>query len=659
MKIENIKVTDPFWTKYRTIVKDKLIPYQWSVINDDRAITIEKENAGAYDAVEKSHAVENLKIAAGLAKGHFYGFWFQDSDVYKWLEAVAYALRYAPDKRLEGIANNVIDIISQAQEPDGYLDTYIQIEAPEHKFTHVSLSHELYVMGHYIEAGVAYYQTTHYRKALDIAKKMGDCIDANFGPEDKKMHGYPGHPEIELALAKLADETGDVKYTRVAKYMIDQRGTRPNNFFEEQLKNVQAKKIEDPYYSDASQPDPEPSYFQNDVPVREMTSVEGHAVRRVYLLTGMAHVARQTRDESLFAASQRLWKNVTRRQMYITGGVGSSAPKGEAFTFDYDLPNDTAYAETCASCAMSFFAKQMRDTYQDADYGDVLERELYNGTISGMSLDGKHFFYVNPLEVDPKASKEDPMKSHVKVQRAAWFGCACCPPNLARLVASVDQYIYTVTEDAIYADQFIGNETTFDNGLTIEQTGNFPWSGDVQFAITAKKTVKTTVAIRIPAWSRDHYAVTVNGQPLAVELDQGYLRIKRNWSGTAQIAVTLDMSVQMVHADPRAKDDVGKIAIQRGPVVYTLEQADNGCQLQANTLPVTPAFTVTSDDQTFAVPIVKITTTALHTDATTPIGSLYGTPATTLTHKKQLTFIPYFAWANRTPGEMMVWVHQT
>ncbi|WP_267463855.1 beta-L-arabinofuranosidase domain-containing protein [Lacticaseibacillus casei] len=246
MKIENIKVTDPFWTKYRTIVKDKLIPYQWSVINDDRAITIEKENAGAYDAVEKSHAVENLKIAAGLAKGHFYGFWFQDSDVYKWLEAVAYALRYAPDKRLEGIANNVIDIISQAQEPDGYLDTYIQIEAPEHKFTHVSLSHELYVMGHYIEAGVAYYQTTHYRKALDIAKKMGDCIDANFGPEDKKMHGYPGHPEIELALAKLADETGDVKYTRVAKYMIDQRGTRPNNFFEEQLKNVQAKKIEDP-----------------------------------------------------------------------------------------------------------------------------------------------------------------------------------------------------------------------------------------------------------------------------------------------------------------------------------------------------------------------------------------------------------------------------
>lgn len=226
-------------------------------------------------------------------------------------------------------------------------------------------------------------------------------------------------------------------------------------------------------------------------------------------------------------------------------------------------------------------------------------------------------------------------------------------------MASVDQYIYTVTEDAIYADQFIGNETTFDNGLTIEQTGNFPWSGDVQFAITAKKTVKTTVAIRIPAWSRDHYAVTVNGQPLAVELDQGYLRIKRNWSGTAQIAVTLDMSVQMVHADPRAKDDVGKIAIQRGPVVYTLEQADNGCQLQANTLPVTPAFTVTSDDQTFAVPIVKITTTALHTDATTPIGSLYGTPATTLTHKKQLTFIPYFAWANRTPGEMMVWVHQT
>lgn len=658
MKIKHIKVTDPFWTKYRAIVKDKLIPYQWSVINDDKEIAIEKENADAYDAVEKSHAVENLKIAAGLSKGHFYGFWFQDSDVYKWLEAVAYALRYAPDKELEGIADSLIDIIAQAQEPDGYLDTYIQIEAPEHKFTHVSLSHELYVMGHYIEAGVAYYQTTRNQKALAIAKKMGDCIDAHFGPEDNKMHGYPGHPEVELALAKLADETGDTKYTRVAKYMIDQRGTRPNNFFEEQLKNVQAKKIEDPYYGDASKPDPEASYFQNDVPVREMESAEGHAVRMVYLLTGMAHVARQTGDQSLLAASQRLWEDITQRQMYVTGGVGSSAPKGEAFTFDYDLPNDTAYAETCASCAMSFFAKQMRDANQDADYGDVLERELYNGTISGMSLDGEHFFYVNPLEVDPEASKNDPMKSHVKVQRAAWFGCACCPPNLARLVASVDQYIYTVTDDAIYADQFIGNETTFDNGLTIKQTGNFPWSGDVQFAITADQAVETTVAIRIPAWSRHQYTVTVDGQPLAAELDHGYLKIKRNWISTTQIKLTLDMSVQMVHADPRIKDDVGKTAIQRGPVVYTLEQADNGRHLQANTLPAAPEFTVTPDDTTFAVPTMKITANALHTDAATPAGSLYGTPATTLTRKQQLTFIPYFAWANRTPGEMMVWVHQ-
>jgi DUF1680 family protein len=248
MQIKDIKVTDPFWTKYRDIVKNELIPYQWSVINDDKDIAIEKENAGAYDAVEKSHAVENLKIAAGLAKGHFYGFWFQDSDVYKWLEAVAYALRYVPDAELEGIADSLIDIIARAQEPDGYLDTYIQIEAPTHKWTHVSLSHELYVMGHYIEAGVAYYQTTGNQKALAIAKKMGDCIDANFGPEENKMHGYPGHPEVELALAKLADETGDAKYTRVAKYMIDQRGTHPNNFFEEQLKNVQTKKIEDPYY---------------------------------------------------------------------------------------------------------------------------------------------------------------------------------------------------------------------------------------------------------------------------------------------------------------------------------------------------------------------------------------------------------------------------
>lgn len=657
MQIKDIKVTDPFWTKYRDIVKNELIPYQWSVINDDKDIAIEKENAGAYDAVEQSHAVENLKIAAGLAKGHFYGFWFQDSDVYKWLEAVAYALRYAPDAELEGIADSLIDIIARAQEPDGYLDTYIQIEAPTHKWTHVSLSHELYVMGHYIEAGVAYYQTAGNQKALAIAKKMGDCIDANFGPEENKMHGYPGHPEVELALAKLADETGDAKYTRVAKYMIDQRGTHPNNFFEEQLKNVQTKKIEDPYFGDASQPDPDAPYFQNDVPVRDMQSAEGHAVRMMYLLTGMAHVARQTGDESLMAACQRLWEDITQRQMYVTGGIGSSAPNGEAFTFDYDLPNDTAYAETCASCAMAFFAKQMRDGRQDADYGDVLERELYNGTISGMSLDGEHFFYVNPPEVDPEASAKDPMKSHVKVQRAAWFGCACCPPNLARLVASVDQYIYTVTDDAIYADQFIGNETTFDNGVTIAQSGNFPWSGEVTFQVRAAGSVDTTLAIRIPAWSRHNYQVTVAGKPYAGVPDHGYLKIKQTWSGTTTITVSLDMSVQEIHADPRIKDDVGKVAIQRGPVVYALEEADNGKHLQANSVAADAQFTVTENNSTFAVPTVQLTTTGTHTDAATVPGTLYGASATVLTHAQPLVFIPYFAWANRTPGEMMVWVH--
>lgn len=652
MKQLSTKITDTFWNNYRQLVKDQLIPYQWAVINDEINVTIQQENANTLNASEKSHAIQNLKIAAGLKKGKFYGFWFQDSDVYKWLEATAYALRYAPDKELQNKADSLINLIAKAQEDDGYLDTYFQLESPDRKFKHVSMSHELYCMGHYIEAGVAYYQTTHNQQALDIAIKMANCIDHNFGPETNKLHGYPGHPELELALAKLAEVTADSRYTDLAAYMIDQRGTEPN-FFTQQALERETAHISELFNN--MDPDPRSKYFQNQKPVREMDTAEGHAVRMVYLLTGIAHVARQNHDQALIKSCQHLWQNIINKQMYVTGGIGSTVA-GEAFTFDYDLPNDTMYCETCASCAMTFFAKQMQELEPNSDFTDIIERELFNGTISGMSLDGKHFFYVNPLEVNPEASAKDPTKSHVKVQRADWFGCACCPPNLARLVASVDQYLYTTTNDTIFCDQFISNTTNFDNGVKIKQTSQYPWSGKINFTITATQGNNPDIAIRIPCWSIDDYQIKVNQQLITPTLKNGYWYLTDLPNGTTNVVLTLNMSVRQTQANPLVTADVGKVAIERGPLVYCLEEVDNGPHLAQFSVTDQPTFATELDDTDLPIKFIKITTHGEKLNST--ITDLYSANQQLATQDQTLTFIPYFAWANRTPGEMQVWINR-
>ncbi|WP_261805897.1 glycoside hydrolase family 127 protein [Lapidilactobacillus luobeiensis] len=658
MQQPKIKVTDAFWQQYRHLVKDVMIPYQWSVINDDATVEIEQENANSYKATEKSHAIQNLKIAAGRESGDFYGFWFQDSDVYKWLEAVAYALRYQPDQQLQQIADDLVDLISQAQEPDGYLDTFFQLQAPQEKFQHISFGHELYCMGHYIEAGIAYFETTGNTLALTIATKMADCINTHFGPQPDKLHGYPGHPEVELALAKLADTTNDQRYRDLAAYLINQRGQQSPNFFAEQNAKNKNKQLDLPF---PDQTDPADRYFQNDRPIRELDHAEGHAVRMTYLLTGMAHVARQTQDDDLLATCQRLWRDIVDKQMYVTGGIGATVA-GEAFTYDYDLPNDTMYCETCASCAMVFFAKQMLANEPDGDYADVMERELYNGTISGMSLDAQHFFYVNPLEVDPQASAQDPTKSHVKVQRPAWFGCACCPPNLARLIASVDQYIYTIKDDTIYSNQFIANHADFGDGLQINQSGNYPWSGQISYQVSVESALTFAFALRIPAWSQENFTVKLNGHPVNGTLKRGYLFLNQTWSGTTTIEVDLDLSVRTVRADQHVTADLGKIAVQRGPVVYCAEETDNGKNLAWLSLPVQPDFQVHSANQGLAVPNLKtITTNAtkLVTSSNQTSTALYTSDTAPRSRQnQQVTLIPYFAWANRQAGEMRVWLDQ-
>lgn len=503
-KLRAIKLTSDFWNNYRELIVKEVLPYQWEVMNDTAEINITHEPGGNEEHQTHSRAIQNLEIAAGMKAGEHNGYTFQDTDVYKWLEAAAYSLAYHPDEQLRQITDRLIDLIADAQDEDGYLVTFFQIEAPERKFARLKQSHELYTMGHYIEAAVAYYEVTGNKKALEIAERMADCMLMHFGVENGKIAGYDGHPEIELALGRLYELTKNEDYLSLAKFYIDERGQ--DDFFDRQ---IEADGFERDVI-DGMRNFPL-SYYQAAAPIREQETAEGHAVRVVYLCTGMAKVARYTGDKSLLEACKRLWHNIVQQKMYITGGVGSTNV-GESFTGNYDLPNDTMYGETCASVGMAFFAKEMLELENRGEYADVLEKQLFNGIISGMSLDGTHFFYVNPLQADPEVSDHNPSRNHVLTDRAEWFGCACCPSNVARLVASVDRYIYTVKEDTILSHQFISNQATFENGVSISQTSNYPWEGEIHYSVENPHSAKSTLGIRIPAWSQENFSIKVNGR---------------------------------------------------------------------------------------------------------------------------------------------------
>lgn len=648
-KLNKVKVTSDFWKRYRELVVKEVLPYQWKVMNDEADISIaeDPQNNGQD---KNSHAVANLKIAAGEMTGHHYGFPFQDTDVYKWLEAAAYSFGYHPNPDLKQITDNLIDLIAKAQDDDGYLSTYFQIDAPERKFKRLQQSHELYTMGHYIEAGVAYYNATGNEKALDIAKRMANCIDNHFGLEEGKIPGYDGHPEIELALSRLYEVTQDKKYLDLAHYFLTQRGQDPA-FFEKQIKADGDSTDRDliPGMRDFTR-----EYYLAAEPIKDQKVPHGHAVRVVYLCTGMAYVARYTGDKDLLAACDRFWNDIVKRQMYITGNIGQTTT-GEAFTYDYDLPNDTDYGETCASVGMSFFARQMLNIHAKGEYADVLEKELFNGALSGMSLDGKHFFYVNPLEADPAASKGNPGKSHVLTHRADWFGCACCPANLARLIASVDEYLYTEKGDTILSHQFIANDAEFDDGIQVSQTNHFPWSGDIHYEIQNPNQAAFKFGIRIPSWSAS-YELNVDGAAKTLPVKDGFIYLDVDGQSLT-IDLKLDMSTKIMRASNRVSHDFGKVSVQRGPVVYAAEQADNQAPLWL--------YQVSPDAQTDyhfdeklldGVGVIKVA--AKREKLNADDADLYTEAKPADTETVNLTMVPYYAWANRQDGQMRVWLNR-
>lgn len=641
--LQNVTIADPFWSRYLDLVRNTVIPYQWEALND------------RIPDAEPSHAVKNFRIAAGLEEGEFGGLVFQDSDLAKWLEAVGYALETRPDPQLEAIADEIIDVIEMAQQPDGYLNTYFTIKEPDKRWTNLCECHELYCAGHMMEAAVAYFNATGKRKLLDVMCRFADYIDSVFGPETGKLKGYPGHQEIELALVKLYKITGNERYLRLGEFFIQERGKDPSYFTLEWAADREKKS----HWSKGIVPAPDLKYNQAHQSVVDQSVAVGHAVRAVYMYTGMADIAGETGNAQLLEACRRLWNNIVTRQLYITGGIGSTH-HGEAFSFDFDLPNDTVYAESCASIGLIFFAHRMLQMDSSSQYADVMERALYNIVLASMSRDGRRFFYVNPLEVWPEACEKNPDRHHVKPVRQKWFGCACCPPNIARLLASLGQYVYSSNEEIVYVHLYIGGEAEVDMGgekLRLRQENMYPRDGNIKLTVASSVSKELTLALRIPGWCRG-WSLRINGKEAGSQcsLVNGYVHIMRSWNEGDTVELNLEMPVEVLQANPKVRADAGKVALQRGPLVYCLEEVDNGSNLSALTLRCDADFTVEYDEEWLEGAAV-LQAHGFRTEESGWQNELYR-PVDRQERPVTLKAVPYFLWGNREPGEMQVWIRE-
>ena len=629
-RLTDVEINDAFWTPRLDVNRNATLPIE-------------------YDQCKKTGRLDAMKWKEGKGPAPHI-FW--DSDTAKWIEAAAYSLATHPDKKLQRKVDRVIDTLAAAQCEDGYLNSYYTRVEPGKRWSNLRERHELYCAGHLMEAAVAYYEATGKRKLLDVMCRYADYIDEVFGPRKGQKRGYPGHEEIELALVKLYNVTGERRYLDLSKFFVNERGSQPHYF------DAEAKaRGDDPgqYHFKTHQ------YTQSHVPVREQRKVVGHAVRAMYLYSGMADVAGETGDRTLLAACRRLWKNVTERRMHVHGGIGPTS-RNEGFTHDYDLPNETAYAETCAAIALVFFAHRMLQIEADSRYADVMERALYNNVMSGVSYDGKAFFYGNPLSAYPGYTPHGAGFSDEggHYRRSEWFGCACCPPNLARILASLGQYVYSSARNAAWVHLYAGGQASLDIGkqrVTLQQKTQYPWDGRVRITVRPEVPAEFTLALRIPGWSSGA-KLTVNGRGvnLADVTSKGYAKVKRLWSKGDRVELVLPMPVERIEAHPKVRQDRGCVALQRGPVVYCLEQVDNGPDLGGIVLPRNAKLTARKDARLFGG-VGVITGKALRFDAGKWSDGLYR-PVASKTRPAPIKAIPYFLWANRAEGEMLVWIRE-
>ncbi len=628
IRVNALKGTEGFLRSYQKLVKEVAIPYQYDVLRDQA------------EGVEKSHVMANFANAGAVLSGKdpgdgFYGMVFQDSDGAKWLEAVAYSLELFPDPELEEKADAFIELIRAAQDEDGYLNTRFTIKDRDRRWQNLSEGHELYCAGHMMEAGIAYYEATGKRTLLDVVIKNAEHIYRRFITEGKK--GFPGHPEIELALMKLYRCTGDRRWLELAGHFLDERGQDPEFFAKESRERG--------WYVWGSMP-ADPFYNQSHAPVREQSDAVGHSVRAVYLYTAMADLASETGDQELLAACRRLWESIVKRRMYITGGIGSTV-QGEAFTVDFDLPNDTVYAETCASIGLIYFASRMLETEVKGEYGDVMELALYNTVLAGMQLDGKRFFYVNPLEVVPGISGVAVTHQHDLPQRPAWYACACCPPNVARTLSSIARYAYGASADTGYCHLFVSGEVDFGNGLVVSCATEYPYGFTVRYEV---KEGEGNLSVRIPGWSTKT-SVSRNGEKLEVKTREGYQYFEGLKTGDV-LELTLDDSPRFIYASSRVPADSGRAAMKRGPLVYCLEGVDNegdvlSLSLDTREMPV-------PDGGVPGLPedVVSLRVRGFRQEKTEDLYMNHPPVVTPC----EIRAIPYYAWGNRGENQMRVWI---
>jgi hypothetical protein len=608
-----------------------------------------------YQELELTGCIRNFDVAAGKVQAKFGGPWWADSDVYKWLEGASYILALHPDSRLESKVDELIAKIAAAQEKDGYLDTYVQLKLPDLKWKSLAFNHEMFCAGSLIEAAVAHNQGTGKRSLLEVALRLADHLDSTFGPG--KQAGIPGHEEVELALVRLYRLTHEKRYLQLAQYFIDSRGQKPS-IFERQYRQLPERKVDllghsmsiKDFYRRFFLVNPakfDTSYSQDQLPVRQQRVAVGHAVRAMYLYSGMADLVYETGDPGLWEALESLHDSVTNHRMYVTGGIGPSE-RNEGFTDDYDLPNEDAYQETCASAGMVFWNYRMLKLTGDARYADIMELSLYNALAAGVSLTGDTFCYVTPL-----ASRGD-------FKRDPWFGVPCCPTTIARFLPALGCYIYSESADGLWVNLFIAGQVNANlagKKVTLRQSGNYPWDGKIKLTVGVEAPQDFILRVRIPGWAAKA-DFQVNGERFSPRVVNGYAGIHRAWSNGDTIDLTLPMDIQRLEANPRVLYDHGKTALRRGPLIYCLEQADQEAPLEQIILPLGAQL-----DGQFGPELLGGITVIKGQGLLRPLDDwkdvLYQPARPANAKPLPVTAVPYCIWGNRGLGKMAVWIDAT
>lgn len=624
--VDHAKVSFPggFWQSWTETVRNVTVPSQHRRLDEEGFLEVLNFKAPPAPLVRPIQP-------SGLSMQHFF-----DSDFGKWIEAASYTLKAYPNPELEEKIDAIVEQLAEGQMADGYLNSWFIRREPDMRWTNLRDLHEMYSMGHLLEGAVAYFEATGKRRFLDVMIRLVDHIDTTFGREPGKLRGYDAHEEIEIALVKLYRVTGEARFLKLADYFVTERGQQPSYYDDEARRR--GENPGDYVFKTYA-------YSQAHMPVREQTEVVGHAVRAMYLFSAMSDLAVETGDLSLFDATKRLFANLTGRQLYVTGGLGP-AHQNEGFTRAYDLPNHTAYAETCAAVGLAFWGHRMAQIALDGRYTDAVELVLFNGALSGIARDGEHYFYENVLE------------SHGEHRRWKWHYCPCCPTNIARLLASLGSYFYTTKPDELAVHLYGENRAEVmvgDVPVTLAQATRYPWDGDIALEVAPAAPASFKLHLRIPGWCRSA-EVSVNGEAVTAKPENGYLTIARLWQKGDIVRLRFAMPIERVYANPLVVEDAGRVALKRGPVVYCLEEVDNGLAPQRLSLAPDAELAARFAPELLGGAMV-IEGEALATDATGWGETLYSTDAPRLAPRR-FTAVPYHLWANRAAGGMQVWLRE-